>query len=75
MTGSAPGERLHEVLLSDHEAWEPGPSGGLRLVRTRRDPACLEEVPSVVDELRRLVRAGDGHRIRAVAMSAAGALQ
>jgi FlaA1/EpsC-like NDP-sugar epimerase len=75
LSGIRPGERLHEILLSDNEAYEPGPAGGLRVIRSRRDPARLEEVPTVVDTLRGLVRAGDSRRIREVAMGAGNALQ
>ncbi len=75
ITGIRPGERRHEVLLSEHERVVPGLATGVLEVRTERDPARLDRVPGVVDELRRLVEGGDRARIRAVALQAAEALQ
>jgi dTDP-glucose 4,6-dehydratase len=76
LTGIRPGERLHEVLVSDKESWEPGPAAGLQTVHTRRDPACLAEAPAIAAELRRLIEAGaDGAQIRETAMEAANRLQ
>ncbi len=75
VTGIRPGERLHEILLSPNEAYAPGPANGVLAVRTRRDSSRLDGVPSTVEQLRKLVAAGDGERIRAVAMAAAEDLQ
>jgi FlaA1/EpsC-like NDP-sugar epimerase len=72
-TGIRPGERLHEVLLSDNESAVAGPASGLRSVRTTRDPARLAELPRVLDDLQRLIAAGDRDGLRA-ACRAAGAL-
>jgi FlaA1/EpsC-like NDP-sugar epimerase len=73
-----PGERLHEVLLSANETFAaPGSAAedGLRLVHSRRDPRRLDQLSSVVEELRALVDAGDGPRLRARALAAARDLQ
>lgn len=75
MTGIRPGERLHEVLLSGNEGLVAGPIGGLRSVRTTRDAACLDAVDGVVAELRDLVGRGARGQLRALALSAAEALQ
>ncbi len=75
VTGIRPGERLHEVLLSANEWFEPGPAAGLRRVLTRRDPTYLDQVPRTVDALRRSVECGDPSAARATAMSAAETLQ
>ena len=75
VTGIRPGERLHEVLLSANEWFEPGPAPGLRRVLTRRDPACLDGVPAAIEALRRAVDSGDAAAARSTAMSAAEALQ
>jgi FlaA1/EpsC-like NDP-sugar epimerase len=77
-TGMRPGERLHEVLLSANETFAaPGSAAedGLRLVHSRRDPRRLDQLSSVVEELRALVDAGDGPRLRARALAAARDLQ
>jgi FlaA1/EpsC-like NDP-sugar epimerase len=74
-TGIRPGERLHEVLLSANETFTAGPARGLRSVRTRRDAARLAEVPSVVDDLRRRVEAGDREGLATACLAAAAALQ
>lgn len=74
-TGIRPGERLHEVLLSRNEAFADGPARGLRAVRTARDPACLTQVPRMVDDLRRQVESGDRVGLARTCLSAAEALQ
>ncbi len=76
-TGIRPGERLHEVLLSANEfvADSAGPAAGLRAVRTRRDPASLQQVPAMVDDLRRLVKADDRAGLARACLNAAEALQ
>ena len=75
VTGIRPGERLHEVLLSENESFEPGPSAGLLRVATRRDPARLDSVPGTIDALRRAVECGDAAAARKTSMTAAEALQ
>jgi FlaA1/EpsC-like NDP-sugar epimerase len=74
-TGIRPGERLHEVLLSENESFADGPAQGLRSVRTTRDAARLAAVPGVVEELRGLVEAGERDRLAARCLAAAAALQ
>jgi FlaA1/EpsC-like NDP-sugar epimerase len=75
VTGIRPGERLDEVLLSGNERFEPDRVQGIRVVRTTRDPACLERVGGVVAELRALIERGEPERLRETAMSAALELQ
>lgn len=75
LTGIRPGERLHEVLLSENESFADGPLPGLRLVCSTRDPRAVARVPAVVDHLRKLVARGETERIRADLMAAAVALQ
>ncbi len=74
-TGIRPGERLHEVLLSENESFTDGPAQGLRSVRTTRDAARVSEVPRIVEDLRGLVKAGDRERLSAACLAAAEALQ
>jgi FlaA1/EpsC-like NDP-sugar epimerase len=74
-TGIRPGERLHEVLLSANESFGDGPGQGLRSVCTTRDPACLAELPRVIDDLRRHIEAGDREGLAAACLAAAEALQ
>jgi FlaA1/EpsC-like NDP-sugar epimerase len=74
-TGMRPGERLHEVLLSANESFGDGPGQGLRAVCTTRDPACLAELPRVIDDLRRHIEAGDREGLAAACLAAAEALQ
>jgi FlaA1/EpsC-like NDP-sugar epimerase len=74
-TGIRPGERLHEVLLSTNETFAPSPYAGLRVVRTRRDPRRLDDLPAVVDELSALIEAEDRPGLRARALAAARDLQ
>ncbi|HYW88200.1 MAG TPA: polysaccharide biosynthesis protein [Chloroflexota bacterium] len=74
-TGMAPGERLHEVLLSENEFVSDGPVTGLRLVDTHRQPGRLQVLPEAVAELRELVRAGERERLRQRCLELAEALQ
>jgi FlaA1/EpsC-like NDP-sugar epimerase len=75
-TGARPGERLHEVLLSHNEVLDAGDvADGLRAVRSRRDPARLQALPSSVDELARAAELGDRDALRAGLMRAAEDLQ
>jgi FlaA1/EpsC-like NDP-sugar epimerase len=75
LTGIRPGERLHEVLLSANEWTSPLPASGLQEVHSQRNPALLEEVPTIVGDLRALVEAGDEAQVRALAIHAADLLQ
>lgn len=74
LSGIRPGERLHEVLLSRNEWLEDGPSLGLRTVRSRRDPARLAGVPTVLAEVQALLERDPG-RAQAVVLAAADQLQ
>ncbi len=74
--GIRPGERLHEVLLSPNESLSNQPvAPGLRSVETRREPAALEAIGSVVDRLEELVNAGDRRALAQLCLEAADALQ
>jgi FlaA1/EpsC-like NDP-sugar epimerase len=57
-SGMRPGERLHEVLLSDNESFIETSATGLRGVATRRPPSRLDGLDDSVDELRELVASG-----------------
>jgi FlaA1/EpsC-like NDP-sugar epimerase len=74
-TGMAPGERLHEVLLSRNESLMDGPAAGVHVVATQRDAARLSKVPAYVDELRTLVEANQGAELKQRALELAEALQ
>jgi len=75
-TGIRPGERLHEVLLSGNESFadEP-PASGVRGVRTTRPTALLAGIVEIVDQLGRLVEAGDRQALARTSLEAAEALQ
>jgi FlaA1/EpsC-like NDP-sugar epimerase len=74
-TGIRPGERLHEVLLSPNESFSTGPAPGLRAVSTRRHAATLATLQAVVEQLERLVAAGDRDALARTCLEAADALQ
>lgn len=75
-TGIRPGERLHELLFSEHESFAPSESPGLLTVRTSREPWRLDIVDDVVPRLRALVdNGGSRDAIRDLAMQTAEALQ
>jgi FlaA1/EpsC-like NDP-sugar epimerase len=74
-TGLRPGERLREELLSEHEAFEPGPCAGLLVVRNARREEHLARLPGLLEPLSRLAADADGDRLKAAAMEAARALQ
>lgn len=75
-TGIRPGERLDEVLLSPNESFasEP-PAPGMRLVRTRRDPARLSSMDATIAQLAGLVAGGDREGLARACLAAADALQ
>jgi FlaA1/EpsC-like NDP-sugar epimerase len=73
--GVRPGERLHEVLLSQNEAFVDGPAAGLRLVETRRDPAVFQALPGMLKEIDALAAAGARQRLAEACLEAAEALQ
>ena len=74
-TGMAPGERLHEVLLSDNEFLADGPVAGLSVVETRREPGRVRALPDAIAELRELVNAGQRERLKQRCLELAEALQ
>ncbi len=74
-TGMAPGERLHEVLLSDNERLTEAPVNGLRVVSTCRPPERLERLPDAIDELRQLVADGERDELKQRCLAVAEALQ
>jgi FlaA1/EpsC-like NDP-sugar epimerase len=74
-TGIRPGERLHEVLLSHNESFADGPGPGLQAVRTARAANTLDDVPRVVDDLRRMVERGEREALARACLEAAEALQ
>ena len=74
-TGPRPGERLREELLSEYEAFAPGPCSGLLEVTNRRADEHLAELPGHLARLLPLADAGDGPGLKAAAMQAAHALQ
>jgi FlaA1/EpsC-like NDP-sugar epimerase len=75
VTGLRPGERLREELLSEHEAFRPGPCAGLLEVTNLRRTANLDGVREFLAHLRALAEAGDSSGLKAAAMNAARALQ
>jgi dTDP-glucose 4,6-dehydratase len=75
ITGLRPGERLREELLSDNEAFRPGPVPGLLDVANCRLAANLDAIDGHLEALRALADAGDGPGLMAAAMEAARALQ
>jgi FlaA1/EpsC-like NDP-sugar epimerase len=75
ITGSRPGERLREVLLSDHETFAPGPCAGLLEVVNRRRDRNLAALSDHLDRLMRLADGVDGEKLKAAAMESARALQ
>jgi FlaA1/EpsC-like NDP-sugar epimerase len=75
-TGIRPGERLHEVLLSANESVSAELlAPGVRGVRTRRDPAVVQGIDGIVDDLAQRVNAGDREGVARAALDAATALQ
>ena len=74
-TGIRPGERLHEVLLSDNESFTEGPARGLRTVHTKRASERLDGLQQNVETLRALVERGDREALRRRCLELAEALQ
>jgi FlaA1/EpsC-like NDP-sugar epimerase len=75
-TGIRPGERLHEVLLSANEVFAEAPvAPGVRGVRTRREVNAVADVGRVVEDLAKLVEAGDRAGLARACLAAAEALQ
>ena len=58
VTGLRPGERLREELLSEHEAFRPGPCPGLLEVVNQRRAANLDGVHDFLEHLRALAECG-----------------
>ena len=74
-TGLRPGVRLREELLSDHEAFAPGPCSGVLEVTNRRAEEHFARLPEHWARLLPLADAADGSALRLAAMEAARALQ
>jgi FlaA1/EpsC-like NDP-sugar epimerase len=74
-TGIRPGERLHEVLLSDNESLEAGPARGLRKVHSTRPSTALHGLDNAVEELRELVEGGAREALKRRCLDMAEALQ
>jgi FlaA1/EpsC-like NDP-sugar epimerase len=75
-TGIRPGERLHEVLLSANETFAEAPvAPGVRGVRSRREAAAVAEVGRIVEDLAKLVEAGDRDGLSHACLQAAESLQ
>ena len=75
VTGSRPGERLREELLSEFEAFEPGPCPGIVAVANVRRDSHLAAITGHLARLRLLTDGSDGERLKAETMEAARALQ
>lgn len=75
MMGSRPGERLHEILLSENEHFATGPASGVLAVARSSGPAALRDVPSIVEQLRADVDSGNVDGLRRLTMESARALQ
>src|SRR4051812_13902243 len=75
VTGLRPGERMREDLLSEHEAFRPGPCAGLLEVVNQRRASNLEVIGDFLEHLRQLAEAGDGSALKSAVMTAARALQ
>jgi FlaA1/EpsC-like NDP-sugar epimerase len=73
--GLRPGERLREELVSEHEAFRPGPCAGLLEVVNQRRAANLDLVGDLLDNLREFAATGDSPGLKDAAMTAARALQ
>jgi FlaA1/EpsC-like NDP-sugar epimerase len=74
--GARPGERMHELLLSDTEVAEPTDYPSILRVRSSR--AALPDYAQLsdqVDELLELAFAGDGRELRGRALELANLLQ
>lgn len=74
-TGSRPGERLREELLSANEQFAPGPLPGLLRVVNRRREENLERVVGLVERLGAAYARDERAELRELAMAAAMALQ
>ncbi len=75
ITGSRPGERLREELVSEYESFEPLPCPGILAVYNRRRASHLDAISAHLDRLRPLSDGSDGERLKAETMDAARALQ
>jgi FlaA1/EpsC-like NDP-sugar epimerase len=75
-TGIRPGERLHEVLLSANESFGDRPvAAGVRAVSTAREASAVQRIGGVVEELAKLVHAGDRQALARACLEAAETLQ
>lgn len=74
-TGTRPGERLREELLSEQESFGPGPCDGILAVSDRRHEEHLAGLGDHLARLIPLADGSDGAQLKAAAMEAARALQ
>jgi FlaA1/EpsC-like NDP-sugar epimerase len=75
-TGIRPGERLHEVLLSQNESFAGDPIvPGLRSVQSTRPAAALARLDEVLEQLSWCVANGDRPGLAETCLTAARALQ
>src|SRR6266511_2169512 len=74
-TGTRPGERLREELLSEYESFKPGPCPGIFQVWNRRREEHVATLADHLGRLEQLADTGDAARLKAATMEAARALQ
>lgn len=74
--GARPGERMHEILLSDNETAEPTPYPGiLRVATSRGGLPSYDELSGQIDRLLELSAAGDLAALRGRLLDLAHSLQ
>lgn len=76
IVGARPGERMHEILLSETESTEPTPYPGIvRVVTSRTDLPGYEELSGQIDALLELAAAGELPALRRKVLDLAHSLQ
>ena len=76
IVGARPGERMHEILLSETESAEPTPYPGIvRVVTSRTDLPGYEELSGQIDALLELAAAGELAALRRRVLDLAHSLQ
>jgi len=74
--GARPGERMHEILLSDHERAEATPYPGIvQVVSSRAHLPSYEEMSGLIDSLLKTASAGEPATLRRKALDLAQSLQ